>query len=66
MVTYRKFQSIRQVANRLFILSNQRGSLCECILTSLAIFGLAAQGMCLSLLAQPLPEVSKCDLAAER
>ena len=44
MVTYLKLKSIRQVAKRLFILSNQRGSLCECILTSLAMFGLAAQG----------------------
>lgn len=65
MVTYLTLQ-FRRAAKRLFVLSDQRGSLSESILTSLAMFGLAAHGVCFASLAQPLPEVSKSDLLAER
>jgi len=66
MVTYLIVRTVRRVANRLFVLSNQHSSLIESILTGLGLFGLASTGMCLAALARSHHEDSKCGLAAGR
>lgn len=66
MVTYLALHIVRGAASRLFVFSNQHNSLSESVLTSLGMFGLAANGMCLGVLAPNLQEVSKCDPPAER
>ena len=66
MVTYLILNNVRRAANRLAVLSNQHGSLCECILNGLGMFGLAVNGMCLAPPARTLPEIPKCRLAPER
>jgi hypothetical protein len=66
MVTYLILHKVRRASNRLFALSNQPGSLCQCILTGLGMFGLAVNGMCLAAPAHSLPEASKSDLPAGR
>jgi|HubBroStandDraft_6_1064221.scaffolds.fasta_scaffold7376180_1 hypothetical protein len=66
MVTYLALLMVRGAANRLFVFSNQHSSLSESVLTSLGMFGLAANGMCLGVLAPNLQEVLKCDPPAGR
>jgi len=66
MVAYLTLHSVRRIADRLFVLSNQHSSLSEAVLTGLGMFGLAANGMCLAALIHSLPQVSKYDLVAER
>lgn len=66
MVTYLALHTVRGAASRLFVFSNQHSSLGESVLTSLGMFGLAANGMCLDVLTPNLQEVSKCDLPAGR
>lgn len=66
MVTYLALHIVRGAASRLFVFSNQHTSLSEIVLTSLGMFGLAASGMCLGVLAPNLQEVSKSDLTAGR
>lgn len=55
MATYLTFHLVRGAANRLFVFSNQHSSLSESVLTSFGMFGLAANGMCPTLLAGTTP-----------
>jgi hypothetical protein len=66
MITYLIMRTVRRVANRLSVLSNQHSALIESILSGLGMFGLAANGMCLAALPHSFPEVSKSGAAAER
>lgn len=57
---------VRQLQNGTSTSFDRSGSFGASVVASLAMFGLAASGMCVAVLAQPCPLVSKGGPAAER
>ena len=58
MATYLTSQPMRQSTNSQFATADRINSFCSSILAGLGVFGLAANGVCPSILTRPAPTAS--------
>jgi hypothetical protein len=66
MATYMALTPVSRVENGTFASTVRSNTLGASILAGFGMFGLAANGMCLTALADSLPEVPKASLAVAR